>query len=159
MKRWIGSLDARGIVRKIHATGGPADVAAQQARVANAQALAFIAPVFFVGLPAILKGWIERVFSLGFAFGLTADGWRGDIAGRIPLLRHEKALIMQPTIFDKRAYDAGLRDAMSVLIDEFSLRYPGIKRVQHEYFYAIYGADDATRRQYLERAYALGRDF
>ena len=29
----------------------------------------------------------------------------------------------------------------------------------HEYFYAVHGADDATRRGYLERAYSLGREF
>jgi NAD(P)H dehydrogenase (quinone) len=138
---------------------GPADVATQQAKVANAQALAFIAPVYFVGFPAILKGWIERVFTLGFAFGLSAEGWRGDINGRKPLLQHEKALIMQSTIFDERAYDAGLRDAMTVLYDEYALRFPGVKRVEHEYFYAVYGADDQTRRRYLDRAYALGRHF
>lgn len=159
LRRWIGDRDARGIVEKIHASGGPKDVAVQQAKVAGAQALAFIAPMYFVGFPAILKGWIERVFSLDFAFGLTADAWRGDIAGRIPLLKHEKALIMQTTIFDERSYQAGLKDAIRVLVDEFALRFPGIARVDHEYFYAVYGADDAQRRAYLERAYRLGRDF
>jgi NAD(P)H dehydrogenase (quinone) len=159
MKRWIGDRDARGVIRRIHAIGGPADVATQQAKVANAQALAFIAPVYFVGLPAILKGWVERVFTLGFAFGLTPEGWRGDINGRVPLLTHEKALIMQSTIFDQHAYDAGLRDAMATLVDEFAFRYPGIKRVEHEYFYAVHGADNATRAEYLERAYKLGREF
>ena len=31
-------------------------------------ALAFIAPMYFVGFPAMMKGWVERVFTLGFAF-------------------------------------------------------------------------------------------
>lgn len=159
LKRWIGHRDARGIVNKIHAEGGPADVATQQEKVARAQALAFIAPVYFVGLPAILKGWIERVFTLGFAFGLTPERWRGDLAGRVPLLTHEKALIMQPTIFDERSYDSGLRAAMSLLIDEFALRFPGTKQVEHEYFYAVYGASAALREEYLRRAYALGLEF
>jgi NAD(P)H dehydrogenase (quinone) len=159
VKRWIGNRDARGILRMLRALGSPRDVVEQQAKVARADALAFIAPVYFVGFPAILKGWIERVFTLGFAFGLTAEGWRGDIGGRIPLLEHEKALIMQPTIFNERAYQAGLKDAMAALIDEYGLRYPGIKRVEHEYFYAIHGADDATRRGYLDRAHTLGREF
>jgi NAD(P)H dehydrogenase (quinone) len=159
LKRWIGDRDSREIVRRLRAIGGPRDVAEQQAQVAQADALAFISPVYFVGFPAILKGWIERVFTLGFAFGLTPEGWRGDIGGRVPLLTHEKALIMQTTIFDEQAYRAGLRDAMTVLIDEYALRYPGIKRVEHEYFYAVHGADDATRRGYLERAYSLGREF
>jgi NAD(P)H dehydrogenase (quinone) len=55
----------------------PKDVAIQQDKVRAANALAFIAPMYFVGLPAILKGWIERVFTLGFAFGLAPEGWRG----------------------------------------------------------------------------------
>lgn len=159
LKRWMGDREDREIVRRLHALGAPRDVAQQQAKVAQADALAFIAPVYFVGFPAILKGWIERVFSLGFAFGMTADAWRGDLAGRIPLLTHEKALIIQTTIWNEAAYEAGLEAAMKVLIDDYALRYPGIKRVEHAYFHAVHGADDATRRVYLERAYRLGREF
>ena len=44
-------------------------------------------------------------------------------------------------------------------IDEFTLTYPGIKNVEHEYFYAVHGADLATKRGYLDNAYTLGRQF
>lgn len=159
VKRWIGQRDDRELVRRLHALGPPRDVAEQQAKVARADALAFVAPVYFVGFPAILKGWIERVFSLGFAFGMTADAWRGDLAGRVPLLTHEKALIMQTTIWDEASYDAGLKAAMKLLVDEYALRYPGIKRVEREFFHAVNGADDARRRAYLDRAFQLGREF
>ena len=30
---------------------------------------------------------------------------------------------------------------------------------EHEYFHAVHGADDATLRAYLDRAYQLGREF
>ena len=157
-KRWIGDKDARGIIHALQEERRPKDVLEQQAKVARAQALVLVSPVWFLGMPAILKGWIERVFTLGFAFGLTAEGWRGDIDGRIPLLTLEKALVLSTTLFDERAYRAGLRDAMRTTIDEFTLHYPGIKQIQHEYFFAVYGADDATRRGYLERAYRLGKE-
>jgi NAD(P)H dehydrogenase (quinone) len=159
MKRLLGERDTRGIIRLLQERHRPKDVLAQQDKVVRAQALAFIAPVYFVGFPAMLKGWIERVFTLGFAYGLTAEGWKGDISGRVPLMRHDKALIIQTTIFDERAYQAGLRDAMTLLMDEFALKYPGIKQVEHVFFYAVHGADEVTRRDYLERAYALGRQF
>ena len=159
MKRMLGDRDTRGIIRLLRERFRPKDTLAHQAMVARAQALAFIAPVYFVGFPAMLKGWIERVFTLGFAFELTPAAWKGDIGGRVPLLTHEKALILQTTLFDERAYDTNLANAMKVLIDEFAFRYPGIKRVEHVYFYAVHGADDATRRGYLERAYRLGREF
>lgn len=138
---------------------GPKDVREQQQKVARAQALAFICPVWFVGFPAILKGWIERVFTLGFAFSLTSAGWRGDIQGRLPLLKHDKALIINTTIFNEEAYQAGLGDAMKKLIDEFALHYPGIRTVEHVYFYAVNMADERTLQGYLEQAYLLGKEF
>jgi NAD(P)H dehydrogenase (quinone) len=138
---------------------GPRDVREQQQKVADAQALVFIAPVWFVGFPAILKGWIERVFTLGFAYSLTSAGWHGDIGGRIPLLQHEKALIVNTTIFNEAAYRGGLGDAMEKLIDEFALHYPGIKSVEHAYFYAVNMAEEKTLQDYLARAYLLGRQF
>lgn len=159
VKRWMGADTPRQIIRRIRQRGGPADVAAQQQKVAQADALAFISPIYFVGFPAILKGWIERVFSLGFAFGFKPEAWRGDIRGRMPLLRHKKALIMNTTIFDQRSYEDGLSTPIAKLVDDYCLRYPGIDNVQHEYFFAVHGADLATRKAYLERAYRLGRDF
>jgi NAD(P)H dehydrogenase (quinone) len=159
MKRLLGDRDNRGIVRLLRDRFRPDDVLAEQKKVANAQALVFIAPTYFVGFPAMLKGWIERVFTLGFAFGLSAEGWRGDIRGRIPLLRHEKAMVIQTTLFDEAAYRGGLGEAMRLLLDEFGLRYPGIKDVRRVFFHAVYGADDATRKGYLEQAYRLGREF
>lgn len=159
LKRVIGDRDARGIIRLLRERYQPKDVRLQQEKVARSEALAFIAPVHFLSFPAILKGWLDRVWTPGFAYDLTAEAWRGDINGRRPRLTHQKALIIQTTIFDKASYDAGLRDAMRTVIDEFTLTYPGIKRVDREYFYAVHGADDATRQGYLERAYALGREF
>jgi NAD(P)H dehydrogenase (quinone) len=159
LERWVGDLDARAIVRKIRARGGPRDVAIQQQKVAAADALAFVAPLYFVGLPAILKGWIERVFTLGFAFNLSPEAWRGDIEGRRPLLRHRKALLLTPTLFDEASYATGLREAIGRLVDDFALHMPGIEQVQHEYFYAVHGADVRTRLDHLRRAQALGRHF
>ncbi|MGE0360319.1 MAG: hypothetical protein AB7H93_17890 [Vicinamibacterales bacterium] len=63
------------------------------------------------------------------------------------------------SIIDRRGYDFGLRDAMRTVIDEFTLTYPGIRQVEHAFFYAMHGADDATWQGYLERAQALGRQF
>jgi NAD(P)H dehydrogenase (quinone) len=158
VKRRIRDEDDLAIIRMLR-EHGPADVAAQQKKVARADALAFVSPLYFVGFPAILKGWIERVFTLGFAFGLKPEAWRGDIGGRVPLLSHKKALIINTTIFNEEAYRSRLGEAMKTLIDDFAFTYPGIQKVEHVYFYAVHGADDATRQGYLERAYSLGREF
>ena len=157
VKRWMGESSPRDIIRRIRKRGGPADVAAQQQNVAWADALVFISPIYFMGFPAILKGWIERVFTLGFAFGFGAEGWRGDIGARRPLLQHRKALIISTTIFDRKSYEDGLAEAITKLVDDYCFRYPGIANVQHEYFHAVNGADRATRMVYLDRAEELGR--
>jgi NAD(P)H dehydrogenase (quinone) len=137
----------------------PKDILVQQQKVASAQGLAFISPIWFVGFPAILKGWIERVYTPGFAFGLSMDGWNGDLKGRIPLLKHEKVLIMNTTLFNQEAYEAGLKDALKRLVDDFAFRYPGIKKVEHAYYYAVSGADENTRKGYLKQAYVLGKEY
>jgi NAD(P)H dehydrogenase (quinone) len=64
----------------------PKDVLALKAKVWSGDALAFIAPIHFCTFPSILKGWIDRVWILDFAYGLTSAGWHGDVNRRIPLL-------------------------------------------------------------------------
>jgi NAD(P)H dehydrogenase (quinone) len=159
VRRWMRDKDLQTIAGAVH-EARPKDVKAQQAKVAAADALAFIAPVYFVGFPAILKGWVERVFTLGFAFELSAAGWSGDINGKIPLLKQKKALIISSTIFDEESYLAtGNKDAIGKLVDDWCLRYPGIQDVEHTYFYAVYDGNAEKLRGYLDQAYRLGRNF
>jgi hypothetical protein len=48
---------------------------------------------------------------------------------------------------------------MKRLIDDFGFHYPGIKRVEHIYFYSVSAVDAATRQGYLQNAFQLGREF
>jgi NAD(P)H dehydrogenase (quinone) len=157
-ERWLRNKNACDVARLVRRFR-PRDVLEQQRKIAQAQGLAIIAPVWFVGLPAILKGWIERVFTYGFAFSFTPEGWQGEISGRVPLFKHEKALLISTTLFNQKAYEGGLAPAMKRLIDDFGFRYPGIKNVEHVYFYAVSNVDAATRQSYLQQAYCLGKDF
>jgi NAD(P)H dehydrogenase (quinone) len=77
----------------------------------------------------------------------------------VPLLTHRKALIINTTIFNEDAYRSQLGAAMKTLIDDFAFTYPGIQKVEHVYFYAVHGADDETRKSYLDRAYSRGKGF
>ncbi|MEC5320458.1 NAD(P)H-dependent oxidoreductase [Brenneria populi subsp. brevivirga] len=54
-----------------------ADVVAEQERIDRADALALIYPVYWWSFPALMKGWIDRVFTGGWAYEDTPDGkWR-----------------------------------------------------------------------------------
>ena len=92
-----------------------------------------------MNFPAILRGWVERVFTYGFVYTMTREGWlQGDLSGRQPLLHHRKALIMTPTFFRESDYrDSGCGAAIERLVDDFGFRYPGIEQVEHVYFYAV----------------------
>jgi NAD(P)H dehydrogenase (quinone) len=157
-KRWLGNKTPLELVRIIRKQM-PRDVVDQQDRLRRAQGLVFIAPNYWMNFPAILKGWFERVFSPGFAYTLTAEGWRGASAGRIPLLRHDKALVINTTHFREDTYQGEFGKAMARIIDDWGLRYPGIKNVDHVFFY---GADVSTpeeRTRWLDQAFRLGKDF
>jgi NAD(P)H dehydrogenase (quinone) len=155
---WLRGKESPDIARFIH-QHRPKDVIAQWEKVNIADGLAFISPVFWCHFPAILKGWFERVFSYGDAYGLTLDGWHGYMKGRVPLLHHEKALIINTTLFSEQDYKNALEAPMRHIIDDWGLRYPGVKNVEHVYFYQVPVTDDETRRGYLARAYELGKSF
>ena len=157
-ERWLRNKSISDIV-KLTRLFKPRDVLNQQRKVARAEALVIIAPVWFVGFPAILKGWIERVFAYGFAFSFKPEGWQGEMGGRIPLFKHQKALIISTTLFNEKAYEGGMGQAMKRLMDDFGFRYPGIKNVEHVYFYSVAAVDAATRQSYLQQAYCLGKEF
>ena len=138
----------------------PKDILEQQEKVARADGIVFIAPVIWMHYPAIMKGWIERVFSYGFAYALAPEGWQGSSKGRIPLLKLKKALSMNSTFFTEEDYQSKrFQDAMGKIIDDWSLRYPGIPEVEHVYFYAVAAVSEEKRKEYLEETYRLGKEF
>ncbi|ARF59616.1 NAD(P)H-dependent oxidoreductase [Streptomyces gilvosporeus] len=47
------------------------DIASEQQKLAWADTLIIQFPLWWYGMPAILKGWFDRVFVKGFAFGIT----------------------------------------------------------------------------------------
>ncbi len=52
----------------------PPDVLTQQSRIDNADTLILVFPVYWWSMPGLLKGWVDRVFSQGWAYEETADG-------------------------------------------------------------------------------------
>ncbi|WP_432519825.1 NAD(P)H-dependent oxidoreductase [Kineococcus sp. SYSU DK006] len=68
-----GAEEAGGIaelVGEAYAGGRlPADVRAEQAKLAAAELLVLQFPLWWYGPPAVLKGWFDRVLTAGFAYG------------------------------------------------------------------------------------------
>jgi NAD(P)H dehydrogenase (quinone) len=75
-------------------------------------------------------------------------------------MKHKKALSISTTGWKEKDYTApGFQEAMHKLIDVYGFKFPGIHDVQHVYFYAVFAVDDAARKQYLENAFQLGKEF
>jgi NAD(P)H dehydrogenase (quinone) len=53
-----------------------ADVASEQQKLLAAHALILQFPLWWFGMPAILKGWVDRVFAYGLAYGYQGEGNR-----------------------------------------------------------------------------------
>ncbi len=158
-QRWLRGKNLQEIIRGV-GKHKPKDVLEQQQKVAWAEGLVLISPVIWMHYPAIMKGWVERVFSYGFAYSLTPEGWKGSVNGRVPLLKLRKALSINTTFFTEENYrSAGFKDAMSRIIVDWSLKYPGIPEVDLIYFYAVSAVGEKIRNEYLGEAFNLGKGF
>jgi NAD(P)H dehydrogenase (quinone) len=68
-----------------------ADVQEEQAKLSQADAVIFQFPLWWFSFPAILKGWVDRVFAFGLAYGYKGAGnqyryGEGGFAGKRALL-------------------------------------------------------------------------
>lgn len=60
-----------------YATGQQtADVAQEQQKLLAADAVILQFPLWWFGMPAIMKGWVDRVFAYGLAYGYKGEGNR-----------------------------------------------------------------------------------
>lgn len=51
-------------------------------KLAECELLVFVFPIWWLGLPAILKGWVDRVFVAGFAYGGGRQFGNGVMRGK-----------------------------------------------------------------------------
>ena len=134
--------------------GEPAeDVRREQESVLWAQGLAFIYPIWWFGPPAILKGWIDRVFTRKFAFDFGAEGMKG-------LLTHERALILNTLGGDEASYHRqDWPELLARPMTEGILSVCGVRQVTHQAFYEVTGVTQMARRAMLEEVRVLAAAF
>jgi NAD(P)H dehydrogenase (quinone) len=60
----------------------PADVEAERQAIADTDVIVLVYPLWFNAPPAIIKGYVERVFGLGFGYSAAAPGTRPLLAGK-----------------------------------------------------------------------------
>jgi NAD(P)H dehydrogenase (quinone) len=123
-----------------------AEVQREMARISRNDATVIIFPVWWWSMPAILKGWIDRVWNDGFAYG--GRFYPHDRVWMIGLAGNSKQA------FAKRGYDS----AMQIQIDMGILQYCQVKERRLELLHgAIEGIDEPLR--ILEQVRSLAANF
>lgn len=142
-----------------HFWGGPIppEITAMHDRVEAADRLAFIYPVYWWGMPAMMKGWIERTFTEGWAYrygsGVQDRGKQAVAAsmlGNIPTTLIDIGGARAQT-YDKYRYGA----AMRTQIDVGTFAYCGITDMQSHMIYDVEGDHNAPNR---DRGLTLARE-
>lgn len=128
----------------------PADVAAEQARIDRADALALVYPVYWWSMPGLLKGWIDRVFANGWAYDYSPD------TGVLKKLRHLKVHLVAIGGADLRTYARhGYFGAMKTQIDHGIFDYCGARVITSE---LLLDSETPDMKSHLDTARKIGRN-
>lgn len=142
-----GFFNAQQAQRAAVAAGAQAaDIVAEQAKLQRADLVLLIFPLWWFGVPAILKGWIDRVFALDVAYG----GGRWFDRG---VYRGKRALICCTTgARADRFSDAGLFGPIEWVLHPLrvgTLNFCGFDTLEPFVAWAAGHRDDAGRRELL----------
>ncbi|UGX84987.1 NAD(P)H-dependent oxidoreductase [Phyllobacterium meliloti] len=128
----------------------PADVVAEQARIDRADTLVLVFPVYWWSMPGLLKGWIDRVFSNGWAFDFSPD------TGSAKKLHHLKVHLIGIGGADAEMYTRhNYLTAMKTQIDHGIFDYCGARVVTSE---LLFDSEIRDTAPFLAKARDIGRD-
>ncbi|MDI9879644.1 NAD(P)H-dependent oxidoreductase [Flectobacillus longus] len=104
------------------------DVKTEQDFISWADCITFIHPIWWTGLPAILKGYIDRVFSYGFAYRYDQGIQKGLLTGK-------QAVIINTHGKSHAEYgEIGMDKALSLTSDKGIYLYCRLEIKKHFFF-------------------------
>ena len=125
------------------------DVAAEHARIDRADALVLVYPVHWWSFPGLLKGWIDRVFTNGWAYDAGPDG------KLLKKLQRLQVHLIASGGADMRTYARhGYFGAMKTQIDHGIFGYCGARVATSELLVA---SDAGFPASHLDAAHAIGK--
>jgi len=127
----------------------PPEVTAEQEFVGSANVIVVIYPLWWAGMPAILKGYIDRVFTEGFAYRIAGPDLEG-------LLKEKKVLLITTTGAPQEMYEgSGMFKSMAQTTGEGIFQFTGMELIEHKYLCAIPYITDIDRKKMLEEVRGL----
>lgn len=123
-------------------------IATEMAKVERCDVLVFQFPLWWFGLPAILKGWVDRVFAMGRTYG--GGRWYDD-----GVFKGKRAMLSLTTGGPETMYGPdglnGDLDAILFPINHGILAFTGFAVVPPFVAWAAAHVGDARRADYLRR--------
>jgi len=120
------------------------DVKTEQDYIRSADVIIFVYPLWWSGMPAMLKGYIDKVFSEGFAYKISEKGIEGLLSGK-------KVFLVTTTGASREDYeDSGVFKSMGQLIDFGIFGFCGMEVIEHLYFSSVPYVTDDDRKRMLE---------
>lgn len=131
------------------------DVRAELERLLRADLLLLVFPVFWFSVPAIMKGWIDRVLVSGATYGGRRFYDRGPLRGKRAAVAF--SLGGREHMFGEGAVHGHLQDMLRPLL-RGTLQYTGMDVLPPFAAWHVPYVDDAARRAYLGQleAWVLG---
>ncbi|SFC75308.1 NAD(P)H dehydrogenase (quinone) [Parapedobacter composti] len=121
------------------------DVRTEQGYISWADCITFIYPIWWTGLPAMMKGYIDRVFSYGFAYRYEHGIQKGMLSGK-------QAIIINTHGKSHEEYRAiGMDRALSLTSDGGIFTYCGFDIKHHFFFDKADWATTATIAQWTDQ--------
>jgi len=120
------------------------DVRQEQEQLAAADLLVVIHPIWWGGMPAILKGYVDRVFSQGFAYGYGPEGPVG-------LLKRKKVVVLNTTGgSEESCLQSGFDEAFRGMVDRGIFGFCGMDVILHHFFFTVGCVEPERRNAMLE---------
>ncbi|HXX54273.1 MAG TPA: NAD(P)H-dependent oxidoreductase [Thermodesulfovibrionales bacterium] len=119
------------------------DVKEEQELIQSAEVMVFVYPLWWAGMPAMLKGYIDRVFTEGFAYKITDNGIAGTLSGKKVFL----FTTMGASIADYE--ESGFFKSMGQITDTGIFSFCGCEVLGHKYFPSVPYVSDSDRKNML----------
>ncbi|MEP5728798.1 MAG: NAD(P)H-dependent oxidoreductase [Sulfitobacter sp.] len=130
-------------------SAAPADIVKEQDRIARADAIALVFPLFWWGMPAMTKGWVDRVWSWGWAYDQLDDP-------EVSLQRPRSGLLLVPAgARSDEMIEMGYLDAIETAWMTGTFGYFGFSRRKLMVLNGSTGSDK-RRAGLLDQAYQAG---
>lgn len=127
----------------------PQDILHEQEFLQWADVLTLVYPIWWAGMPAMLKGYIDRVLCPDFVFERIGHAGRGPLAGK-------KVLIFNTTGAPTAFYaDQGMHQAMSTITDTGIFEVCGMEVLHHAFFGGVTTISEEERRTCLANVEAI----